>query len=237
VHETPTSKALHFSMDVTQSRMDVRRPDALELAYTRTMMGFLLFVPAPASIAMIGLGGGSLAKFCHRHLPHTLMCVVEINAQVIALRDRFRVPPDSARFVVLHADGAQFVRLAPRRFDVLLVDGYDASGLPRRLSSQRFYADCADLLAPGGVCVVNLPCLLPSSELPITHMRRAFSGEVLVVVAPEGGHRVVFACRGPTRARPRTAPPTRPRTLDGPAWATLQGEFAGIVRAWQEAHP
>jgi spermidine synthase len=45
VYESPTSKALHFSM------------------------AFLLFNSRPDNVAMIGLGGGSLAKFCHRHLP------------------------------------------------------------------------------------------------------------------------------------------------------------------------
>ena len=35
---------------------------------------------------MIGLGGGSLVRFCHRHLPHSRMTVVEINPAVVALR-------------------------------------------------------------------------------------------------------------------------------------------------------
>jgi spermidine synthase len=60
---------LHFSVRGTQSQMDTRWPNALELEYTRMMMGFLLFKPAPARIAMLGLGGGSLAKFCRHHLP------------------------------------------------------------------------------------------------------------------------------------------------------------------------
>ena len=36
-------------------------PFALELDYTRCMMAFLLFHPAPRRALMIGLGGGSLA--------------------------------------------------------------------------------------------------------------------------------------------------------------------------------
>ena len=51
------------------------------------MMGFLLFIPSPARILMVGLGGGSLAKFCFRHLPDAAIDVVEINPHVIALRD------------------------------------------------------------------------------------------------------------------------------------------------------
>lgn len=71
---------------------------------------------------MVGLGGGSLAKFCHRHLPEVQIEVVEINPHVIALRNEFQVPADSARFTVLHDDGARFVRERARPCDVLIVD-------------------------------------------------------------------------------------------------------------------
>src|SRR5512146_1660508 len=94
VHEGSNRKGLYFSISEIQSRMDLRDPFALDLEYTRTMMGFLLFRPDPRQIAMIGLGGGSLAKFCHRHLPAARLQVVEINPHVIALRDEFHVPPD-----------------------------------------------------------------------------------------------------------------------------------------------
>ena len=41
------------------------------------MMGFLLFQPAPARIAMIGLGGGSLAKYCALKLPEADFTAIE----------------------------------------------------------------------------------------------------------------------------------------------------------------
>jgi spermidine synthase len=58
------------------------------------MMLVLLFNPAPRSILMIGLGGGSLPKYCHRHLPQCDITVVEINPAVISLREAFQVPPE-----------------------------------------------------------------------------------------------------------------------------------------------
>ena len=54
---------------VTQSRMRAGAPDELVVDYTRTMLGALLLHPAPRRIGMVGLGGGSQAKFCLRHLP------------------------------------------------------------------------------------------------------------------------------------------------------------------------
>src|SRR5437016_2304602 len=85
VYDSLNSRALHFSISEIQSRMQLKSPHALDLEYTRTMMAFLLFNPEPSSISMIGLGGGSLAKFCHRYLPQARIQVVEINPHVIAL--------------------------------------------------------------------------------------------------------------------------------------------------------
>src|SRR5688572_15897680 len=120
VYEGLNSKALHFSICEIQSRMKLDDPYALDIEYTRTMMGFLLFQPDPRHIAMIGLGGGSMAKFCHRYLPGARIHVVEINPHVLALRDEFHVPPDDHRFRVIRGDGAHFVRYRSMRSDVLV---------------------------------------------------------------------------------------------------------------------
>ena len=60
---------LHFGLDTVQSAMRLDDPDRLSLRYTRKMMAFLLFNRAPERILLLGLGGGSLAKFCYRRLP------------------------------------------------------------------------------------------------------------------------------------------------------------------------
>src|SRR5690606_38116351 len=67
--ETETERHLLFSHDSVQSSMRLDDPDALACEYTRRMMSFLLFVPDPREIVMIGLGGGSLAKFCYKNVP------------------------------------------------------------------------------------------------------------------------------------------------------------------------
>jgi len=51
-------------------------PYALCLAYTRKMMAFLLFNSQPRRILQLGLGGGSLAKFCYKHLPDASITAV-----------------------------------------------------------------------------------------------------------------------------------------------------------------
>ena len=64
-------RALHLGSSMVQSAMRLTAPNELELAYTRCMMGFLLFHPNPIHIVMIGLGGGSLAKFVYERMLKT----------------------------------------------------------------------------------------------------------------------------------------------------------------------
>jgi len=168
------------------------------VGYTRTMMAALLWQPNPHRIGMIGLGGGSQAKFIHRCLPEARLEVVENNAAVIALRDTFRLPEDGPRLAVIHGDGAQFVRERAGCFDILLVDAYDVTGIPRSLSTQRYYDACRDALGEGGVMASNLFC--PDDRQLAVHIgriRRSFGAErVLAVQEEKMRNQVVFAWRG-----------------------------------------
>jgi len=72
VVEDANSKALYFDARNVQSRMRKDAPHELELGYTRTMMGFLLYQPQPRAILIVGLGGGSLSKYCYQQLPDAI---------------------------------------------------------------------------------------------------------------------------------------------------------------------
>lgn len=193
IHAEKDSKSLHFSIHQLQSKMNINRPDELEIDYTKTMMGFLILNRKPRHIAMIGLGGGSLAKFCYRHLPESRITVVEINSHVIALRKEFLIPDDDERFKVIEADGADFVRDAEPDVDVLLVDGYDHLGQPPELCSQRFYGGCNRVLTDRGVMAVNLHDDHPLYEVFVDRINRSFDSNIAEVAANHEGNVIVFA--------------------------------------------
>ena len=195
VHDEGHLRSLHFTEAELQSRTNLWHPWRLEVDYTRTMMGFLLLHSEPVHIGMIGLGGGSLAKFCHHELPNCRISVAENNPHVLALRREFAVPSDSARFEVLKADGAAFVAARNASFDVLLVDGFDHQGQPASLCTQAFYDDCHTALRPGGVLVVNLHQDDADYLLWVERLLRSCSGNAVEVPAPEKSNCIVFASR------------------------------------------
>ena len=234
VQEDGHTRSLHFTHGELQSRMDKRKPWSLEVDYTRTMMAFLLLVPEPASIAMIGLGGGSLAKFCYRHLPDCHITVVEINPHVIALRRDFCVPDDDARFEVLQADGAAFAAAPGRSVDVLLVDGFDYTGQPAALCSQGFYDDCFLALSPQGVLAVNLHHDDANYALWAERIRRSFGGNAVEIPSPEKSNCIVLASRGAPLSPRRIKLQTSLARLGGAARAELKPEFNRVVWAMKD---
>ena len=227
VEETRQYKSLHFEPSEFQSRMSKLEPTRLVLDYTRTMMGFLLFNASPQRIGMVGLGGGSLAKFCFRELPQARIDVVEINPHVVALREEFLVPADGERFRIHLDDGASFIERSPLRFDVLLVDAYTRQGLPSRLSSQAFYDQCRDALVEDGVMVVNLS--FANSEAQVECVRQSFPGAVFSHVEEDGTNRVVFACAGDVIRRRRFVRPNLASHLSAVAWSQLKPAFMRIA--------
>ncbi|WP_254425698.1 fused MFS/spermidine synthase [Polaromonas sp. A23] len=234
VREDGASKSLHFTLGELQSRMLTHQPWRLDVDYTRTMMGFLLFQPAPAHIGMIGLGGGSLAKFCYRQLPASRITVLEINPHVIALRRDFQIPDDDERLQVIAADGALYLQAEKPAFDVLLVDGFDHEGQPAALCSQRFYDDCLAALADGGVLVVNLHADHPDYPVLAARISRSFSGNAVEIMAAEKSNGLVFACKGQTLSTRALSLQRSLHNLEAQAQRDLKPELARV--SWEMSH-
>jgi spermidine synthase len=190
-------RSLHFGHRSIQSTMSLSDPLSLEFDYIKVMMGFLLFNPQPEMISMIGLGGGSLAKYCYYKVPSSRMTAVEKSPEVIALRRLFFIPDDDDRLKVICGEGAEYVRRAEQQADVLLVDGFDVNGQPPQLCSQAFYDDCYNHLVPGGILVANL---WERHRLCTDRLRNTFGQNLKTVHTECGDNRAVFARKGANRA-------------------------------------
>ena len=193
---------LHLGSKLVQSAMRLSRPHDLEIAYTRCMMAFLLFNPAPKDVLMVGLGGGSLAKFIVRHLPETRLTVVEISWQVVAAaRSFFCLPAEGERFRIVVADGVEYVANLAPSCDLMLCDGYEDGALPKALASQGFYDAAAAALRARGMMVTNLLGRDRRLKGYIERIDGSFKGGLLRLEDEEDGNLIVIAFRKPAARR------------------------------------
>lgn len=197
VSEAGGVRTLHLGGLAVQSAMRLARPGDLELAYTRAMMAFLLFVPAPRECLMIGLGGGSIARFVHERLPATRMTVVERYPKVVAAaRAHFGLPDDDSRLSVVVADGADFVPARRAAWDVILLDAFEDGRSVKALATAAFYAACHAALRPGGVLAVNFIADEPRFGAYLARLEAAFGGRVLCLPAEDRVNLIVLALKG-----------------------------------------
>jgi spermidine synthase len=198
VSEARGLRTLHVGGEAIQSSMRIDDPYALALDYTRCMMTFLLFHPEPREALMIGLGGGSLAKFFYKRLKRTRVRVVELDARiVVAAREHFALPPDGARLRVEVGDGVD--ALAPECCDVLVVDAFEDELHVPRLASAEFYDGAFLALREPGAMVINFMNDDPRFDQTLARLERAFGGAVLCMPALYDPNISVFAFKGLAR--------------------------------------
>ena len=199
VSEQDGVRYLHFSVDWIQGAMRIARPNALELAYTREMMAGLLLreAPWPREALLIGLGAGSLAKYIYHKLPDTKITVVEIDPQVeIIARLHFKLPDDPLRLRIVIGDGAQYMLEGGRKFDTILVDGFDKSGRAGVLDTLPFYQACRSRLTDNGLLGVNLLGHSRGFKASTERIASAFDGRALVFPSCSSGNTIAFATGG-----------------------------------------
>lgn len=199
ISEQAGVRSLHFSSDWVQGAMRVRRPNALELAYTREMMAGLLLrdSPWPRKALLIGLGAGSLAKFIYHYLPDTKITVVEINPQVeVVARLHFKLPDDPKRLRVVIGDGAEFMLKGGVSYDSILVDGFDKNARAGVLDTLPFYQACRTRLTGKGLLAVNLLGRSRGFQASAGRIDTAFDGRSLVFPSCDSGNTIAFATAG-----------------------------------------
>src|SRR5690606_35623510 len=110
--------------------------------------------------------------------------------------------------------------------------GYDETGIPAALSSQRFYDECRDALVPGGVLAGNL--YATDFRDHVRKLQRSFGrARVRVLEEARQSNRVVFAWKGDPFPGGRIDLTAIVARMPPVASSELADVFARVARAWQ----
>ncbi len=200
ISEEAGVRYLHFGSPWIQGAMRIARPWNLELEYTREMMASLLLREDsrfPRKVLLIGLGAASLTKFLYRNYPLAHLTVVEIEPDVVAAaRQFFKLPEDTKRINLIIGDGVEYVAHNDRKFDLILVDGYDPYGSSGELDSLLFYQWCRARLSDEGIMSVNLLTSNGRLDGSTSRIAEAFDDRVLGFPSCESGNAIALAAEG-----------------------------------------
>lgn len=200
ISEESGVRFLHFGSTWIQGAMRIARPWHLELDYTKEMMASLLLRDDsrfPRKVLLIGLGAASLTKFLYRNFPLAKLTVVEIEPRVVAAaRQFFKLPDDPKRLNIVIEDGAQFVAGNDKKYDLILVDGFDEDARPGELDSLPFYQMCRVRLNDNGVMAVNLLGRSRGHAASLERLREAFDTRALAFPSCDSGNVIALAATG-----------------------------------------
>lgn len=191
---------LHLGSALIQGAMRIARPWALELEYTREMMAPLLLRGDgawPARVLQVGLGSASITRFLFRNRPNAKLTVVEIMPEVVACaRQFFKLPDDPARLEIVIGDGFEFMASTRRRFDFIVVDGFDGEARAGMLDTAPFYHNVRERLTQRGMMAVNILHRRGSVAASIQRIHEAFGERMLVLPPSEAGNTIALAASG-----------------------------------------
>jgi spermidine synthase len=112
--------------------------------------------PAPQSIAILGLAGGTTARQYRLAYGNQVdITGVEIDPEILAVGHRYFHLGDARAHEVL-ADARYWLETRAGKYDVMVLDAYRQPYIPFYLTTKEFFQHVRDHLNPGGVAAVNV---------------------------------------------------------------------------------
>jgi len=197
-------RALHFGSHSRQSTMRLNDPNELHSLYARAMMGLLLFNDDPEDVLMVGLGGGTIAKYLLHQFSECKIKVVEYRQGVLKVaRSHFSLPLDP-RLKIKIGCGGDYVskqsKQTEEKHDLIVIDAYDHEGMALEVSSENFFDGCRTLLKDDGLLAINLWGTNKALFQQVAwNMGRVFEWKILFLPVRQRGNIIGFAFRENTR--------------------------------------
>ena len=143
--------------DNLHSAMDLKDPTRTVFQYTDYFhIGYLLNQNI-TRVLFIGGGGFTGPKSFLRDYSNVQLDVVEIDAEVIRVAERyFQVDASNSRLHIYNDDGRNFLRKTQQRYDLIILDAYSRSYVPFHLMTAEFFRELTAHLNSEGSIISNL---------------------------------------------------------------------------------
>ena len=139
-----------------QSVMKVGDPDHLELPYARFMLVGLALHEKPQRVLILGLGGGTIPTFLHRHYPRMPIAAVDIDPEVVNVAKKFFAFREDERMRAHVDDGRRFIEACKKPYDVIFLDAFGTENVPYDLATREFLQAVRRAVSPKGIVLGNI---------------------------------------------------------------------------------
>ncbi|HHS99263.1 MAG TPA: hypothetical protein ENK73_00245 [Thiomicrospira sp.] len=162
VVENRVTRKLFFDSPVEQSCVFMNAPMTLNFEYQEKIIQQIQdFSHTKKSnqtfrVLMLGMGGGTMAFHLFHTIANIQVTVVELRQAVIDCAYNFFQLPDEPEIESVQADAIEFLADNSHLYDAIIVDIFDAEGLPSSLNDLAFQQNLWQSLNSPGLVIFNL---------------------------------------------------------------------------------
>jgi spermidine synthase len=150
-------RALRFGREgVRQSLVKLDDPEYLGLFYVPVALTGVALSAEPRRFLIIGLGGGTLPAFLHKHYPDAEIDAVDINPEVAFAAKNYLGFREDKRMRIHIADGRKFIEAVQQPYDVIFLDAFGADAVPAHLTTKEFLTAVRRAVRSDGVVISNI---------------------------------------------------------------------------------
>jgi spermidine synthase len=120
------------------------------------MVSGLALCPDPKRALVVGLGGGTIPNFLHKHYPQTQIDAVDIDPVVIEVAKQFFGFREDATLKAYVQDGRQFIEERLNVYDVIFLDAFSSEDIPYHLATREFLEAVRRAVTARGVVLANV---------------------------------------------------------------------------------
>lgn len=187
---------LYSPSSFKQTAINESNPLLPHLEYARNTILGLVFYPAPGSILVMGLGGGSIPMMFHNICKQTHIDVVEIDPEIVEIAKKYFHFTTSQRLQLYIDDASLFVKKSNKRYDLIIMDAYIGNKLPGSLTTTEFFNEIKRLLSLDGIFIANVMRKSQRKFLRLLKKNGFENKEIWLLPCIRSRNIVVFASRG-----------------------------------------
>ena len=185
---------LFGSEGVRQSVVKVGDPDHLELPYAKAMLSGLALCPEPKRVLVVGLGGGTIPSFLHKHYPQTWIDAIDIDPVVVEVAKQFFGFSEDVTLKAHVRDGRQFIEERLNAYDVIFLDAFGSENIPYHLATREFLEAVRRSITVQGVVLADVWSrgLNPLYDSMVRTYQEVFD-ELYILDVRDSGNKILIA--------------------------------------------
>lgn len=164
----------------------VKNSGETAVSYIQEMGRIIQSRPKNSNILMLGLGGGSLAKYFSETQN---VDIVEIDPKIVDLSKKYFGFVQKANENIIFDDARHFLRTNNKKYDLIAMDVFASANIPIHLVTKEYFELLKDRLSSNGLLLVNIAGQLnPPNEYTLSFIKTIkLVFPSVAVTAPDDG--------------------------------------------------